>query len=276
MSVDIKLNLIKPSKDLINCSLGYHIFSPVKVDQASIPILRLLTLMDNNFNNLLNNERYYDSIIKKLILNQKLTSTEQKLVNLTNKVIKAKIDYNLDEKLSNIYFNKYNTEVLPKLIKILDSLFSDISLDLFVYFTDDPFMGGSGGSATDIGFYLSISKVYLEENNHQYSRVFRIFTHELLHSVNDNCKEYLLIKKKINKKYIHIFSEILTSTIENICMYKLGYSDCKYLNYRYGLNKSVCKIEDRMRCVYDSWEISKSKDKGKFIEYLSKDIKKVL
>jgi len=275
MSVDIKLNLIKPSKDLVNCSLGYHIFSPVKEDRSSIPMLRLLTLMNNDFNSLLNNQNYYDSTIKKLILNKKLTSCEKNLVKLTNKVIKAKIDYTIDKKFSDIYFNKYKIEVLPKLTKILESLFLDLSIELYVYFTDDPFKGGSGGSVTDIGFYLSLSKVFLESNNHQYSIIFRIFTHELLHSVNDNSKEYLSIKQKLNKKDIHLFSEILTSTIENICMYELGYSDCKYLNYRYNLDPACCRVEDRLREVYDSWEKVRGKNKDKFIVYLEKNIDKV-
>jgi hypothetical protein len=274
--IKINLDLHTPSKDLIDCSLAYHTFSPVKENRINIPMLRLLTLINNDLNYVINNERYYSSIIKKLILNQKLTPSERKLMKITHKVINSKIDYNLNKKLSDIYFNKYKNEILPKLIEIFDSLFSKVVINLYVYFTDDPFMGGSGGSATYIGFYLSLSKFYLDNNNHNFSKIFSIFTHELIHSVNNNSKEYLSIKQKLNKDDIHLFSEILTSTVENICMYKLGYNDCKYLNYRYDLDKSACKIEDRMRRVYDSWEISKSKSKGKFIEYLNKNIKKIL
>lgn len=272
MSVDIKLNLIKPSKDLLAAAYVYTVISRANhyLNQNQKDILVTFSFINKDWYNVINNLNFARDICTKLIINQKLNSKETKVLSYYKKAIKTesfKVDKIYSKKL-----NEYQKHILPKLKKLFNSIFTNTTnnLELNLCFIYQPLVGETKGSALKTGIIFNVDNNFKNEN-----KFISLITNELIHVICDNNSDYIKLIEKVN--YNYKFNEAFTSTIENLCMYSLKLNDVKYKYYRYdGLirDDAACKMEDKIRKVYDSWEKSKSKDN--FVVYLDKNLKKVI
>lgn len=272
MSVDIKLNLIKPSKDLLAAAYVYTVISRAHhyLNQNQEDVLVTFSFINKDWYNVINNIHSARNICTKLIVNQKLDFREKKIVSFYKKAIKTesfKVDKIYSEKL-----NMYQKYIFPKLKGLLDSIFTTTisKLELNLCFIYQPLVKNIKGSALKTGIIFNVSNNFENEGG-----FISLITHELIHVICNNNSDYIRLIEKVN--HSNKFDETFTSTIENLCMYSLNLNDVKYKYYRYDgriRDDDACKMEDKIRKVYDSWEKSKSKDK--FIVYLEKNIKKVI
>lgn len=274
MTVKIDLKIKEPNKDILATAYCYTVLSRAKayLNQNIIDGLVAFSFINKDWFEVIDNIKYSDKMINKLINNQKLTIKEQKILKSYKKVInipKIKID--------KIYYDQIEEykKIIPKIEKILEDVFTDVKVNISVYFIYQPLVGSMKGSALKNGIILSV------ENNHkkkdQLKGISTLITHEIIHTLCSAHKEYQEIYKKTKKS--QIFNETFTSTIENICMYKLKINKNKYQRYRYDgriRDEEACKMEDKIRKLYNSWEKLKSKNKTDFVRYLGQNIKKII
>jgi len=269
MSVKINLKIVKPSKDLFSCAYVYTVMDRGKhyLNPNSRDLMVMFSFINKDWFNVINNIDISRSLCEKLIGKERLATKEKRIVGYYDKVINIpKI------KISKIYSEKINIfkkEIIPKIENILEPIFSDTTAKANVFFTYKPLVGYFGGCAFKNGVIFSV-----ENNFDSDDWFFRLATHELIHVVCNNNVDY----KKLcnNVKDYNIFDEVFTSTLENICMYKLGYEKKKFVVYRYGgriRDNEACQQEDKIRLLYDTWE--KSRSKQKFVEYLSENLGKL-
>ena len=254
MSIKIKLNIIKPSKDLLVSAYVYTVISRARhyLNQNNMDLLVMFSFINKDWNNLIDNIDYSKQICDKLLSNKKLTKDENKILNYYKKVINPN-NFKIDE----IYYDKtklYKKKIIPKLEQILDSIFTDTKAKSNIGFIYQPLVGLIKGSALQNSVIFSVENNYKEDSD-----FFRLLTHELIHVVCRNNKNYFQDIYTDKYKINYIFDEVFTGTIENICMYKLDIDKKKFKEYRFDgriYNKSACKLEDKIRKYYNSWEKS--------------------
>lgn len=279
MSVDIKLNLIKPSKDLRLACIGYNYISRAMSYTAKYDLtdlFDLIFLLNKEYSPLIKNKVNYKDLIDDILNNKKLNKNQKDNLLLLNKLFPVIIN-----KKSEKYFNdiliEFKEKEYVKLNKYLNKIYTSTKGKINLFCANNA-RNGYGGSATATSFHISISD-NIDYKKYTKNRLFVLIFHEMIHVINSNNEIYNKIEKYILTKYGKIksnsFSETFTGTIENILAYKLGYNRERYSRYRY--NDTEDKIlEDKIRKLYDSWEKIKGKNKDKFIVYLEKNIKKVI
>jgi hypothetical protein len=278
MSVDIKLNLIKPSKDLRLACMGYNYISRAISYSRKYnlgDLLDLIFFVNKKYYPLISNQINYRNLIDSIIAKKKITKKQKDNLNLLKKLFPIVIN-----KKSEDYFNdiliEFKEKEFIKVSKYLEQIYTSTKSDITLFCVNNS-RNGFGGSATNTSFHISISD-NLDYKEYTYNRLFVLFFHEIIHVINLNNEIYTKIEKYVLDKYGKIksnsFSETFTSTIENIIAYKLGYNNKKYYRYRY-IDKEDCILEDNIRKLYDSWEKTKGNNKEKFIVYLEKNIKKI-
>jgi hypothetical protein len=278
MSVDIKLNLIKPSKDLRLACNAYDVISCSCANAERLGFRTLIDLLRHTNKNLkiaIDYSRKYSSLIDKIVLKKKLDKEDIKVLKVLDKLFPININKDY-EKIFNNYFLEYIDKIHLKVINIFFDIFTDTKAQINVFSISNT-RNGWGGSATVNSYFLSIHND-VDILKIDKSKIFSIIIHEMIHTVNSNNDIFkrINIYLKDNNLPIHSnsFSETFTKTIENICMYKLGYNKEKYPKYRFNSSNERF-LEDKIRKVYDSWEKVRGKNKDKFIVYLEKNIDKV-
>jgi len=279
MSVDIKLNLIKPSKDLRLACKAYcnidKVYTFANKNQLK-EMVDLIFLINKDYSIISTNRLNYKNLIDNIVNKKKLSNIEKKHLIVLKKLFPIVIN-----KKSEDFLNTFITNFKEKELKIikpyLDVIYNStkVSSTFFVANNTRP---GFGGSATNLSFHISIGDD-VDYRKFTKNRIYILLIHELIHVINSNNEIYNRIEKYILDKYGGIkkqsFSETFTSTIENILAYKLGYNKEKYARYRYNDKEDII-LEDKIRKVYNSWEKLKGKNKDKFIVYLEKNIKKII
>jgi hypothetical protein len=272
MSVKIKIKIKEPSKRLASCLYVYTTISRAKqyVNKHTIDLLVLFSFINKDWFEVINNVDQSRRICQKLINNDNLNIKEEKSLKKFIKTIKYK-----KIKVDEIYYDKikeYQKKMLPKIQEILKDVFTDTKASIDIFFIYQPLVKTIKGSAFNNGIVFSVENNYTLKND--FSGLFSLITHELIHVICSNNKEYKQFYKKLNEDYI--FNETFTKTLENICMYKLKTNKKKYQYYRYDgpiRNNKACKVEDELRKLYDCWE--KKKNKKSFINYIEQNINNI-
>lgn len=270
MSVDIKLKLIKPSKDLRLACTAYSVISASFSNAQRLGLLSLVDLLRYTNKDLkiaIDYSRKYYDLIDKIVLEKKLDKDDKKVLRVLDKLFTININKK-DEEIFNNYLLKFNND-LNKTTKILSELFTDTKVNLNVFCLSN-IRYNWGGSATKKSFFLTIhDDIDISKINKK--NVYCVIIHEMIHTINSNNDVYkrMILDFKNKNKPINqsSFNETFTKTIENVCMYKLGYNKNKFESYRFNSLKEKV-LEDKIRKIYLSWEKTKKKDK--FIQYFEK------
>jgi hypothetical protein len=277
IKIDLKL-IKKPNKRLLACISMYTIFSRAKhyCNQNNMDLLVGFSLINKDWYHVLDHIDESREICTKLFDNKKLNKNETKFVKSSLKVYRS---YN---KVDPIYYNiieDYKKEILSKVEDILKPIFSSTNISLKIIFIYQPLVGTIKGSSFKNGIAFNI-----ENKNVSKDRFYSILSHEIIHSVCSNNKEYskLYRSNKLNLKNLRksksIFNETFTTTIENIILYNLGLEKKLFSKYRFSgqiYNLKACKMEDNIRNVYIKWNKLRSKNKINFVKYLSKNIDEI-
>jgi len=135
MSVDIKLNLIKPSKDLRLACMGYEIISCSFANAARLgikTILELLRYSNKDLKIAIDNSRNYRNLIDKIILKKKLSKEELNLLKTLNKMFTININKD-NEKIINNYLLEYIENTHPKVLEIIYEIFTDTKAKVNIF-----------------------------------------------------------------------------------------------------------------------------------------------
>jgi hypothetical protein len=264
MVIKINLKEIKPTKDLLVCSYICTVISRAKayLNQNQTDVLVMFSLLNKDWNRVLDNTQLAKKIIQKIIEQKRLTLEEKEYLVFAKKAI-----YLSSKKVDGIYLKKLEEykQIIPKLEKVLSKTFTNTKADIYTFFMYQPVVKSLKGTS------LKNLIVFSVENNHTLENLDlrHILTHEIIHSVCSNNDNYQKLYKK--HKQSRIFNETFTETITNVCLYKLKVTKKKYATYRFEgriYDEKACKLEDKIRKKYDAWEKSKSKEC--FVEYLNK------